>query len=84
MRYVIQLFGITDDNNLSEIFPNSVNIWVGRNDKAQHMGYGYVEFCNQDEITAAMKYIAENLKGLRSFIIPPNNSDDEMDLPFVL
>jgi len=70
IRYVIQLFGISDDHDLESIFPNRMHIWIARNVKREHMGYGYFEFHTPLELQAAVKYVNENMRGVRVMMLP--------------
>lgn len=70
IRYVMQLFGLSDEHDLDTLFPNRMHVWIGRNVKGEHMGYGYVEFHTHTELQEAFKYVKENMRGVRAMMLP--------------
>lgn len=71
VRYLLQLFGITDEHDLQALFPKAVATWVGRNVNRENMGYGFVEFACHTDLLEGLKYVHDSMKGVRAFVMPP-------------
>ena len=68
-RFVLQMNGLKEEDDVAAIFPNHTHIWIARNKDGHYMGYGFIEFATQDELVAAQDKMKLQIPRVRTYIV---------------